>query len=204
MGPCTSPGWPEIRPLTVVCMWYTAAAKVPVRQEDVPVFLQDCVTDLCRCCNCANTKETEELEDNSPDTDSEDWVSLICYFLFSFVQFYISYFIFFIKIVFMLHQCCFNLWKNEWMNERTNGHWYKYNYCLLLIQGRRFICHIHRNTNVKHVVIVCGQDTECLRKEAPPQSLCSGLVAAETWPQCFEKSMVRMLGVLYNTLGPGT
>src|SRR4029434_1350622 len=108
------------------------------------------------------------------------------------------------------------------MNERTNGHWYKYNYCLLLIQGRRFFCHIHRNTYVKHVVkfclvvsfvcasvkkkiargtikcsvctahvqvwkkviavyivIVCVQDTECLRKEAPPQSLCSGLVAAE-------------------------
>ena len=76
-----------------------------------------CCTDLCRCCNCANTKETEELEDNRPDTDSEDWVSLICYFLFSFVQFYISYFIFFIKIVFMVHPCCFHLWKNEWMNE---------------------------------------------------------------------------------------
>ena len=128
-----APGWPEIRPLTVFCMWYTAAAKVPVRQEDVPVFLQDCVTDLCRCCNCANTKETEELEDNSPDTDSEDWVSLICYFLFSFVQFYISYFIFFIKIVFMVHQCCFHLWMNEWKNEQmvigistiTAFYWYK-------------------------------------------------------------------------------
>ena len=29
------------------------------------------------------------------------------------------------------------------------------------------------------IVIVCVQDTECLRKEAPSQSLCSGLVAAE-------------------------
>ena len=92
-----------------------------------------CYTDLCRCCNCANTKETEELEDNSPDTDSEDWVSLICYFLFSFVQFYISYFIFFIKIVFMVHQCCFHLWMNEWTNEQmvigistiTAFYWYK-------------------------------------------------------------------------------
>ena len=92
-----------------------------------------CCTDLCRCCNCANTKETEELEDNRPDTDSEDWVSLICYFLFSFVQFYISYFIFFIKIVFMVHQCCFHLWMNEWTNEQmvigistiTAFYWYK-------------------------------------------------------------------------------
>src|SRR4029434_10718420 len=38
------------------------------------------------------------------------------------------------------------------MNERTNGHWYKYNYCFIWIQGRRFFCHIHRNTYVKHVV----------------------------------------------------
>ena len=28
---------------TVFCMWYTVAAKVPVRPTDVPVFLQDCV-----------------------------------------------------------------------------------------------------------------------------------------------------------------
>ena len=32
-----------------------------------------------------------------------------------------------------------------------------------------------------YIVIVCVQDTECLRKEAPSQSLCSGLVAAETF-----------------------
>ena len=32
-----------------------------------------------------------------------------------------------------------------------------------------------------YIVIVCVQDMECLRKEAPPQSLCSGLVAAETF-----------------------
>ena len=75
-----------------------------------------CCTDLCRCCNCANTKETEELEDNCPDTDGEDCVSLICYSLFCFVQFYISYFILFMKIVFMVDQCCFHSWKNEWKN----------------------------------------------------------------------------------------
>ena len=81
-----------------------------------------CCTDLCRCRSCANTKESEELEDNCPDTDtdSEDWVSLICYFLFSFVQFYISYF--------MFHKECFygslvlfsfvEEWMNEWMNKQ--------------------------------------------------------------------------------------